>query len=302
MQPALSILRHPAHGKLHSVYNTTHSTANSSEASATFEALEVNPGDQCIILRRWAGNGPALILIHGISGSGFNWEPLIPALSERFTPVAIDLRGHGASGRPESGYLYDDYIGDLDAAIDALGEDRPLIVGHSLGGIIALWWAAKHPDRAAGIVVIDSPLRSGQDFMPTFDGWLAENATPLEELAAYYRAKRPEWSEDVAVRRAREMKSTARNVFVELRADSLAHDGVDRLAEIEHVTSPILFFQGDPEAGSMVNPVDATGLADRLPNARVVRKPGAGHSLHQERPEEFLEEAVPFLIECAANR
>jgi pimeloyl-ACP methyl ester carboxylesterase len=288
--------------KLHSVYNNTHSTANSPATPPPFEVLTVNLGDQCLTLRRWSGNGPPLLLIHGISSSGLNWTSLIPALSEHFTPVAIDLRGHGSSAKPESGYLYDDYIDDLDGVLYKLGEDRPLIVGHSLGGIIALWWAARHPDKAAGIVAVDSPLHSGQDYMPAFDGWLADNTMPRDDLAIKYRNDRPEWSEDMVQRRVREMTTTARNVFVELRADSLKHDGVDRLREIEHVTSPVLFFQGDPDAGSMVHPADAVALEARLPNARVITMPGAGHSPHQQFPEAFLDKAAPFLIECAATQ
>jgi len=242
-----------------------------------------------------------VLLIHGISTSGLTWEPLISAFSGHFTPVTIDLRGHGESGKPASGYLYDDYIDDLDGVFAAMGEDRPLIVGHSLGGILALWWAARHPDKAAGIVAIDSPLRSGQDYMPAFDGWLAANAMTADELAAKYRTECPESTERVVARRVREMTTTARNVFVELRANSLSNDGVDRLREIEHVSSPILFFEGDSDAGGMVHPTDAQSLAKRLPNVRLVTMPGAGHSLHLERPEEFLAEAVPFLLACAAD-
>lgn len=283
------------------MYDNIHSTVKPPETPALFEVLHVNLGDQCITLRRWPGMGPLVLLIHGISTSGLTWEPLIPAFSAHFAPVTIDLRGHGESGKPVSGYLYDDYIDDLDGVFDALGGDRPLIVGHSLGGILALWWAARHPNKAAGIVAIDSPLRSGNDYMPAFDGWLAANAMTPDLLATKYRTDRPEWTERMVSRRVQEMTTTARNVFVELRANSLANDGVDRLREIEHLTSPILFFEGDAEAGGMVHPSDAQALAERLPNVRLVTMPGAGHGLHLERPDEFLAEAVPFLLSCAAD-
>ena len=195
-------------------------------------------GDQCITLRRWPGMGPPLLLVHGIGSSGASWEPLVPALAREFTPITFDLRGHGDSRKPASGYLYGDYIDDLDRILDALRLKRPLIMGHSLGGIVTLWWAARHPDRAAGLVVVDSPLRSGQEFMPAFDGWLAQNAMTPEDLTAWYRREHPEWSEERAAGRAAIMTGTARNVFVELRADSLANDGRDRLDEIAHITVP----------------------------------------------------------------
>lgn len=252
-----------------------------------------------IALRTWEGDGPPLLLIHGISSAGSVWNPIIPALAAEFTPVAIDQRGHGASDKPESGYLYDDYIGDLDGVLDAIGLDHPLIVGHSLGGIVTLWWAAKHPDRAAALVIEDSPLHSGQDYMPAFDEWLMLNAMPEEDLRAHYAEEYPEWPPELVLERARLMANTARNVFAELRADSLAHDEVDRIAEISGVRSPALLVHGDLDAGGMVAPDDAIAFEQRLGNARSIRIAGGGHTLHRERRDEFLAAILPFLRQHA---
>ncbi|MDQ3656447.1 MAG: alpha/beta hydrolase [Chloroflexota bacterium] len=281
--------------------NNSHSTANSTETPPPFAVSRVNVGDQCITLRTWPGAGPPLLLIHGIGSTGASWESAIPALAEVATPIALDLRGHGDSARPDHGYLYDDYIDDLDGVLDTLGIERPLLMGHSLGGIVALWWAARHPDGAAGVVVADSPLRSGYDFAPAFGGWLRQNAMPVQELAVWYAAEHPDWTPDRARSRAEVMTGTARNVFVELRADSLAHDGVDRLAEIAHVTSPILLVRGDPETGSMVVPADADAFEARLPNARVARIPGAGHALYRTHSSEFAGAVLPFLREVIGS-
>ena len=245
--------------------------------------------------RKWASFGAHSR--HRLVGSqlGIADPGALPGVS----PITFDLRGHGQSGKPERGYL-DDYIGGLDAILEALPIERPLIAGHSLGGIVTLWWAARHPGSAAGLVIVDSPLRSGRDFMPAFDGWLAQNAMTPESTALYLE-KNPAWTEEQARQGAIVMTGTARNVFVELRADSLANDGGDRLAEILHVTSPVLLVRGEPESGSMVHPEDAADFATRLPNARVVTIPGAGHALHRERMDEFLAVALPFLRDCAAR-
>ncbi len=254
-----------------------------------------------IALRTWEGHGPPLLLIHGISSAGSVWNPIIPALAAEFTPIAIDQRGHGASDKPESGYLYDDYIADLDGVLDALRLDHPLIVGHSLGGIVTLWWAAKHPDRAAALVIEDSPLHSGQDYMPAFDEWLMLNAMPEEDLRAHYAEEYPEWPPELVLERARLMANTARNVFAELRADSLAHDGVDRIAEISGIQSPTLLVHGDLDAGGMVAPDDALAFEKRLGNANAIRIAGGGHTLHRERRDEFLAAILPFLRQHAGN-
>lgn len=258
------------------------------------------PGDVPIHITIYDGKGPAVILIHGISGAGATWWPIIDDLAPSFTPVTLDLRGHGASGKPESGFRYDDYIGDLDRVLDHLGLEHPLVMGHSLGGLIALWWAARYPIRAAALVIEDSPLRSGEDFRPAFDGWLRLNALPVEEVAAHYAAEHPTWKKPLVQRRAEMMTATARNVFTELRADSLAHDGVDRISEIEAITSPVLLIHGDIETNGMVHQSDADAFERRLANATSYRIPGGSHGLHTDHRRAFLTAAVPFLAKHSA--
>jgi pimeloyl-ACP methyl ester carboxylesterase len=268
---------------------------------STPSTTDIVPGDLPIHLTVYEGTGPALLLLHGISGTGAAWWPIIDDLAESFTPVTIDLRGHGNSGKPEAGYLYDDYIGDLDRVLDHLGIDHPLIMGHSLGGLITLWWAARHPGRAAGLVIEDSPLRSGEDFRSAFDGWIHLNALPTQQVAAHYAAEHPKWKPETAQRRAEMMTSTARNVFAELRADSLANHGVDRIAEIEGVSSPVLLIHGDLESGGMVHPDDKEAFQRRLANASTHRIQGGSHGLHTDHARAFLAAAMPFLKEHAST-
>ena len=75
---------------------------------------------------------PLVVLIHGITSSGEAWSAVLDALGDAFTPVTVDLRGHGASGRPECGYLYDDYIDDLDRVRNLGGEDAASFVDKDL--------------------------------------------------------------------------------------------------------------------------------------------------------------------------
>lgn len=259
--------------------------------------MHIGQAEDRLSVIRWPGTGPTVLLVHGIGSSGDSWRDLIPALGQHFTPVTMDLRGHGASGKPAGGYLYDDYVKDLDRVLQGLGEEAPLLIGHSLGGIVTLWWAARHPDRARAIVAVDSPLRSGEDFRPAFDGWIAQNAMSPAGLAAWYLEKNPDWGEERAKRRALVMTGTAPNVFAELRADSLGHEGVDRIAELTSIVSPLLLIHGDVATGSLVHPDDIVAFEARLPNSSTTRVPEAGHALHRERMDEFLALAVPFLQE-----
>ena len=243
----------------------------------------------------WRGNGPPLLLVHGISGTAATWWPIVDDLSPYFTPIAPDLRGHGNSPSPSHGYLYDDYAADVDALLADLQIDRPLILGHSLGGLVTLWWARSQPDRAAALLIEDSPLRSGNDFIPAFDRWLELNSMSTEAAAEAYALEYPAWSPELCRHRAAQMTATARNVFTELRAESLAHHGADRIAEIAPITSPALLIHGDPDTGSMVHPADAAAFDARLANATAVRIPGGSHALHLDHRDAFLAVALPFL-------
>lgn len=271
-----------------------------SRATSTARQFHL-PGDVPIHVTIHPGSGPALLLIHGISGAGDTWDPIIGPFCEHFTPITIDQRGHGESGKPEHGYLYDDYIGDLDRVLDYLELATPLIMGHSLGGLVTLWWAARHPERAAALVIEDSPLRSGEDFRPAFDNWIHLNSLPYDQLWDYYAIEHPNWKRETIDARARMMHATAPNVFAELKQDSMAHHGVDRIREIEHVASPTLLIHGDLETGGMVHPNDAQGFTTRLPNATTHRIPGGNHSLHLEHIRAFLAVAIPFLQTHAAS-
>lgn len=243
----------------------------------------------------WRGDGPPLLLVHGISSGGVVWTPVIDALAAFTSPVTFDLRGHGASDKPAHGYLYDDYAADLEGLLDRLGLRDPLIMGHSLGGIITLWWAIAHPDEATALVIEDSPLRSGPEFAPAFERWLALNAMTVAEATAAYQAESPNLPPEVARQRAELMTHTARAVFTELYDAAMRDEGSDRLARLSTITSPALLIHGDPAAGSMVNPADAARFPATLPHGEVIRIPGAGHNIHITHPREFLAAAVPFL-------
>jgi pimeloyl-ACP methyl ester carboxylesterase len=238
---------------------------------------------------------PELILLHGIGSRAVSWWPVVDALAADFRLLAPDLRGHGSSDKPASGYLLPDYARDLAGLIAALEPRRPRLLGHSLGGLIALTWAADHPADAAAIALEDTSLSGGQRVAPAFDGWLALSRMTIDEAAAYYAKEYPAWSNEDCRRRAESITATAPGVFEELRDQALQADPPDRLAGLAAIRSPMLFVHGDIESGGMVLPGDAARFAETLPTARVIRLPGAGHNIHRDDTERFLAAALPFL-------
>ncbi len=104
-----------------------------------------------------AGEGPDVLLIHGVTGDLSIWFlcQAMGVLARSFRVTAYDLRGHGYSDVPPSGYTSADQAGDTLAIMDALEIERAMLVGHSFGGVIAMHAAALHPDRIEAVVLSD---------------------------------------------------------------------------------------------------------------------------------------------------
>lgn len=248
-----------------------------------------------LVIHAYSGSGPKVLLIHGIGSSSADFNPVIAGLQEFCQPHLLDLRGHGASAKPDAGYHYSDYVRDLEEVLAHLEFEQPIILGHSLGGIITLMWAAKHPQTARAIIIEDSPLRSGSDFKEAFDGWLTLNALPHEVAMAWYAEKNPHWPEQLVRQRAFDMVNTAREAILELQASSLANEGLDSVEGLSAITARLLFLQGDGGSGSMVHPEDLAQLQQEIPHMGVKQFPGASHTIHRSHPAEWLEAVRSFV-------
>jgi pimeloyl-ACP methyl ester carboxylesterase len=101
-------------------------------------------------------DNPVLLLVHGVAGSSQTWEEVIPELARDFTVIAPDLLGHGESAKPRGDYSLGAYASGLRDLLGVLGHDRATIVGHSLGGGIAMVFAYQFPERTERMVLIDS--------------------------------------------------------------------------------------------------------------------------------------------------
>jgi pimeloyl-ACP methyl ester carboxylesterase len=105
---------------------------------------------------RRAGWGPVIVLIHGVAGSSETWAPAIDLLAEKYTVVAPDLIGHGESAKPRGDYSLGAFASGIRDLLQAIGHERATIVGHSLGGGIAMQLAYQFPERCERLVLVSS--------------------------------------------------------------------------------------------------------------------------------------------------
>jgi pimeloyl-ACP methyl ester carboxylesterase len=105
---------------------------------------------------RQAGSGPVLVMVHGIAGSSGTWVPVMPLLAEQFTVIAPDLLGHGESAKPRGDYSLGAYASGIRDLLGVLGHERATVVGHSLGGGVAMQFAYQFPQMAERLVLVAS--------------------------------------------------------------------------------------------------------------------------------------------------
>jgi pimeloyl-ACP methyl ester carboxylesterase len=260
---------------------------------------------------RMAGSGPVLLLLHGIGDSSEGWEPLIPALAERFTVIAPDLLGHGRSAKPRADYSVAAYANGMRDLLDVLDVETATVVGHSLGGGVAAQFAYQYPERCERLVLVASGgvgpevnpvLRLAS--LPGADLALVTMQLPTSKLAlrgvmevlrrtgtdlgrdAQHLSRVIDGMPDAAARGA--FARTLRSV-VDWRGQVVTMR--DRAYLTEDV--PVMLIWGDRDG---VIPVRHAELAaDAMSNAELHVYEGAGHFPHHAEPERFVDEVVGFV-------
>lgn len=212
------------------------------------------------------GTGRTAVLLHGMgSDSLASWYfTLATPLSEAGLRVVMyDLRGHGRSERPATGYRLDDFVDDLAALLAEVGAYRPVyLLGNSFGGTIAFGYAARYPDRVAGVATIESA--------PPTEGWIKRVVLRLERATAGVNVHNGS-----QLRAAREVLS-ATTLVRDISTSALP--GNEQLARID---CPVLCVYGGQSGVAAMAPV----VRRLLPQARTVVVPGRRHSLLVDEPE-----------------
>lgn len=162
-------------------------------------------GDLTFHYLQWGEQGSRIICVHGITANAFCFQSLADELSSTHRVFAYDLRGRGDSDKPESGYSLSIHADDLAEIIDALELDRPIVIGHSLGAMIALNFAARYPDKLSKLVLIDGgghlPWRTIEDQPAWLTASIGRLGTPVASFDEYIQRLKfapflgPYWNE-----------------------------------------------------------------------------------------------------------
>jgi pimeloyl-ACP methyl ester carboxylesterase len=146
------------------------------------------------------GTGAGFLLVHGLASNARLWDGVARRLAGAGrTAVAIDLRGHGRSDKPDNGYDFVTISEDLRLLIGAVGLDRPILVGQSWGANVVLDFAVRHPEFARGIVLVDGGLTDLRDAFPTWDVCWDRLAPPplvgipLSDVEGYFHQNHADW-------------------------------------------------------------------------------------------------------------
>jgi pimeloyl-ACP methyl ester carboxylesterase len=265
---------------------------------------------------RTAGSGPLLVLIHGIAGSSATWEGVLPKLAERCTIVAPDLLGHGQSAKPRTDYSLGAYASAIRDLLGVLGYERGTILGHSLGGGVAMQFAYQFPERCERLVLVSSGglghelhfllraaalpgaewvlpllcssgLRGAVDGVARFLGRVAGlRAGPdLEEI----------WRSFVSLADADARHAFLHTVRTVIDIQGQRVNATNRLYLAAELPTMIIWGEHDP----LIPVAHAHAAHENIPGSRLEIFPDAGHFPYRDNPRHFVELLLDFIQSTA---
>ena len=235
-----------------------------------------------------AGEGPALVLLHGIGSGAGSWAGQLPAFADRFRVVAWDAPGYGASNAVTASAPAD-FAGPLAAFLDELGIGRCHLVGHSLGALMACAFARRRPERLRSLMVASPAAGYGRADEAVRAERRAARLDLLDELGpeGLARERHGALLSDGAPAAAR---TRVRAEMARIRPDGYRYAvealmNGDILADAPHIALPVTVVVGG--ADRVTPPDGCREVADGFPRARFVVLPGLGHACYVEDPAAF---------------
>jgi pimeloyl-ACP methyl ester carboxylesterase len=242
---------------------------------------------------RSLGEGPPLLLLHGMGSSSADWLPIAPELEANYHLLLVDMRGHGQSSLATNGdYAISSMAADVGIVLDAFGIEQTHLLGLSLGGCVALQFVVDNPGRTKRLVLVNTFARlrsTGMGGLRSRLTRLYAAARDMDRLAWYVASSlfdNPEYQR-ITYQRMRH------NDLGAIRRTMIAILRFNVLKQLHRIQSPTLVMVGDRD--KTVPRRCAVDMMARLPNAQMRVISDAGHALPYDQPEAFLATTFDFL-------
>ena len=259
---------------------------------------------------RMAGRGPLLVLLHGIAGSSATWDEVIPRLRESHSVLAPDLLGHGESSKPRGDYSLGAYANAVRDLLGALGFERGTIVGHSLGGGVALQFAYQFPERCERLVLVSSgglgrevhpllraaALPGAEAVLPWLSATARRGVGTLTHVLGRLGVRASTDLEEIWRNFSSLEESGARQAFVHTVRGIIDLGGqrvsaTDRLYLAAELPTLIVWGERDP----LIPVHHAREAHARMPGSRLDIFDDAGHFPYRDDPQRFAEGVLDFV-------
>jgi len=252
---------------------------------------------------RTGGEGkPVLIMAHGITDYGLNWADLAAKFEGDYDVIMYDARGHGFSAKPGGPYDLKNHMEDLVGLIKALGIEKPILMGHSMGGSTVMLTAATYPDLPAAVIMEDPPMEEAleklkPDILEDWKEWVTQQrVTSKQELMKNARTEyHPGWTAFQYDQWAESKHLVDPNVI-----DILKAPGFGNPREMfPKITAPALILKAEAESEEYKKRhLEAAAL---LPNGKLIHFQGAGHLIRNDKPAEAERAIRSFLKGLETN-
>ena len=237
------------------------------------------------------GQGLPLVLTHGAGWDHGQWAPQVPALGTEYQVIVWDVRGHGQSDLPPGPVDHDDFHRDLVALLDHLALPRAVLGGLSMGGHISLRTAARHPERAAALILVGPPFTNSYNWYERLVMPVNRFSQRLMPMSLIARSQARALSDRPAVQ-----------AYAEAATAQLSHDRWVRLwdavtrmesrADLPRIACPALILEGE---GDWLTHRQQAEMAASIAGAQHRMIPNAGHATNLDNPEAVNEVMAEFL-------
>jgi pimeloyl-ACP methyl ester carboxylesterase len=245
--------------------------------------------------------GPPMVFLHGLSARWQSFQDLALRYSERWHVFALDLRGHGGSGRVAGSYTWETFGEDTGTFLREVVREPAVILGHSIGAMLAIYQAARSPGLVRAIILEDPPLfryrrvldaSNEVELAATLE--IARRRLPPEGIRAALAALDPRCAGPALESRVASLSQLDPEALA-MTVDASGTRSFEIEALLPGVGCPALLLYGSPERGSAITAEDLAAAQKLAPGLRTVSMPEVGHLMHARQPDAFCAHVDGFL-------